>query len=43
MKRRMLDLGIVASPGSPEDIARQVAAEREKWRRIIEASGARAE
>ncbi len=43
MRQRMLDMGVLVSTSTPEEIARQVASEREKWKRIIEASGARAE
>ncbi len=42
IRQKLLDRGVIVSTGSPQDIARQVASEREKWKRIIEASGAAA-
>jgi tripartite-type tricarboxylate transporter receptor subunit TctC len=43
VRARVAELGIAVSPSSPDDIARQVASEREKWRKVIEASGAKLE
>jgi tripartite-type tricarboxylate transporter receptor subunit TctC len=43
VRSRLAAPGIAVSPSSPEDIARQVASERDKWRKVIEASGAKLE
>lgn len=43
LRARLADLGIAVAPGTAEDIARQVASEREKWKKVIDASGARLE
>jgi tripartite-type tricarboxylate transporter receptor subunit TctC len=43
VRARLAELGIAVSPCTPEDIARQVATERDKWRKVIEASGAKLE
>lgn len=43
LRARLSDLGIAVSPGTAQDIARQVASEREKWKKVIEASGAKLE
>jgi tripartite-type tricarboxylate transporter receptor subunit TctC len=41
MKARLLDTGGAALPGSPADFGRLMAAETEKWARVIKASRAR--
>lgn len=43
LRQRLQDMGVLVSPSTPQEIAQQVNAEREKWRRIIEASGTRLE
>ena len=43
VRARMLELGVSPSPGTPDDIARQIVSEREKWKKVIETSGAKAE
>ena len=43
VRQRLLDMGVLVSVSTPEEIAKQVESERQKWRRIIEASGAKAE
>jgi len=43
IRQRMLDMGVLVSPSSVDEITQQVNSERDKWRRIIEASGAKAE
>ena len=40
---RMLEMGVVPSPSTPDELARQIQDERAKWKRVIEASGAKAE
>jgi tripartite-type tricarboxylate transporter receptor subunit TctC len=36
VKKRLLDLGIEAKAGAPEDIAARLRADIEKWRQVIE-------
>jgi tripartite-type tricarboxylate transporter receptor subunit TctC len=43
IRQRLLELGVLVSPSTPEEIANQVESERQKWKRIIEASGAKAQ
>jgi hypothetical protein len=43
IKPRIADLGSPLAPGSPADFGKFVAEETEKWRKVIEFSGARAE
>jgi tripartite-type tricarboxylate transporter receptor subunit TctC len=43
VRQRLLDMGVLASPSTPEEIARQVESERQKYKKIIEESGAKAE
>ena len=43
LRARLSDLGIAVSSGTAQDIARQVASEREKWKKVIDASGAKLE
>lgn len=43
IRERLLALGVVATPSTPEEIAAQVKAEQVKWKRVIELSGAKAE
>lgn len=40
VKQKLLDLGVLVSLSTPEEIVRQVDSERAKWKGIIEASGA---
>ena len=40
---RIADLGSPLAPGSPADYGKFVTEETEKWRKVIEFSGARAE
>ena len=40
-RQKLLEMGVLVSPSTPEEIARQVDAERIKWKSIIEASGAK--
>ena len=40
IKERMASLGGVALPGSPEDYGRTIAADTEKWARVVRFSGA---
>jgi tripartite-type tricarboxylate transporter receptor subunit TctC len=39
IKTRLTDLGLVLSPGSPEDFAKFIAAETEKWAKVIKFAG----
>ncbi|MBX9840395.1 MAG: tripartite tricarboxylate transporter substrate binding protein [Xanthobacteraceae bacterium] len=41
IKERMASLGGVALPGSPEDYGRTIAADTEKWGKVVQFSGAR--
>jgi len=43
IRQRLLDMGVLVSTSTRDEIARQVDTERQKWKRIIEASGAKAE
>ena len=40
IKERIANLGGVALPGSPEDYGRTIAADTEKWTRVVQFSGA---
>ena len=40
IKERMASLGGVALPGSPEDYGRTIAADTEKWGKVVQFSGA---
>jgi tripartite-type tricarboxylate transporter receptor subunit TctC len=40
IKERIASLGGVALPGSPEDYARTIAADTEKWAKVVQFSGA---
>jgi tripartite-type tricarboxylate transporter receptor subunit TctC len=42
IKERIASLGGVALPGSPEDYGRTIAADTEKWARVVRFSGAQA-
>jgi tripartite-type tricarboxylate transporter receptor subunit TctC len=39
VRQRMLDMGVLVSTSTPEEIARQVDSEREKWGQIIQKTG----
>jgi tripartite-type tricarboxylate transporter receptor subunit TctC len=41
VKERIASLGGVALPGSPEDYSRTIAADTEKWAKVVQFSGAR--
>jgi len=43
LRARLLDLGIMPKPGTPNEIARQVEQERQKWKKVIEAAGIKPE
>jgi tripartite-type tricarboxylate transporter receptor subunit TctC len=43
MKARLADMGAVALPGSPTDFGALIAAETEKWRKVIRAANIRLE
>ena len=40
IKERIASLGGVALPGSPEDYGRTIAADTEKWAKVVRFSGA---
>jgi tripartite-type tricarboxylate transporter receptor subunit TctC len=39
VKGRYADLGLILSPGSPEDFAKFIAAETEKWAKVVKFAG----
>jgi tripartite-type tricarboxylate transporter receptor subunit TctC len=43
MKARIADLGGTVLPGSPADFARFIAAETEKWAKVVKFAGLKAE
>ena len=43
VKQRLQDMGVLVSPSTPDEIARHVESERQKYKRVIEISGAKAE
>ena len=43
VRQRLHDMGVLVTPGTPQEIAQQVESERDKWRRIIEAAGVKAD
>jgi tripartite-type tricarboxylate transporter receptor subunit TctC len=43
IKARIIDLGATPMPGTPADFANFVAAETDKWGKVVRASGARAD
>lgn len=43
VKQKLLDMGVDATPSTPEEIAKQVESERVKWKKVIEATGIKAE
>jgi hypothetical protein len=40
IKERIASLGGVALPGSPEDYGRTIAADTDKWAKVVQFSGA---
>jgi len=43
IKQKLLDMGVIATSSTPDEIAKQVESERVKWKKVIETSGAKAE
>jgi tripartite-type tricarboxylate transporter receptor subunit TctC len=43
IKARLADLGAIGIPGSPADFGKLIAAETEKWGKVIRAAGIKAE
>jgi tripartite-type tricarboxylate transporter receptor subunit TctC len=43
MKARLADLGGTVDPGTPADFGKFIAAETEKWAKVIKFAGIRAE
>lgn len=43
IRERLLAIGVLATPSTPEEIAQQIRSEQAKWKRVIEVSGAKAE
>jgi hypothetical protein len=43
MRTRLLELGIVAKPVTPSEMAKLVDLERLKWKKVIEAAGIKPE
>jgi tripartite-type tricarboxylate transporter receptor subunit TctC len=43
VRERLLGIGVVVSPSTPEEIAAQVKSEQVKWKKVVEVSGAKAE
>ena len=43
IKQRLLEMGVIATPSTPDEIARQVESERAKWKKVIETAGVKAE
>jgi tripartite-type tricarboxylate transporter receptor subunit TctC len=43
IRERLLGIGVVVTPSTPEEIAAQVKSEQVKWKKVIEVSGAKAE
>jgi len=43
MKTRLAELGGMVFPGSPDDLARHITAETEKWGKVIRAANIKAE
>ena len=43
MQKKLADLGGTPLPGTPEDFGKLIAEETEKWRKVVEFSGARLE
>jgi tripartite-type tricarboxylate transporter receptor subunit TctC len=43
IRDRLLAIGVVTTPSTPEEIAAQVRSEQVKWKKVIEVSGAKAE
>ena len=39
-KKKLVEIGAVASPMTPEQFAEFIAAERKKWQEVVKASGA---
>ena len=42
-QKLLLDMGVIVTPSTAEEIARQVESERAKYKRVIETSGVKAE
>lgn len=43
LRERLISMGATPTGGSPEDLARTIRSESEKWRKVIELSGAKPE
>lgn len=43
IRERLLGIGVIVTPSTPEEIAQQVKDEQVKWKKVIELSGAKAE
>jgi tripartite-type tricarboxylate transporter receptor subunit TctC len=43
VRERLLAIGVVPTPSTPDEIAAQVRSEQAKWKKVIEVSGAKAE
>jgi len=43
MKARLTELGATVLPGSPADFGKLIAAETDKWRKVIRAANIRAD
>ena len=42
-KARLADLGGVPTPSTPAEFGRQIAAETDKWAKVVQFSGAKAD
>ena len=43
VRARLMNGGLEPNPGSPEDLARYIQLESNKWRKIVQQSGVKAE